>query len=317
MVSRAKAALRRFHGALGGLFLAALGARRSAPVASMYSDMLGPLVGHQRFADLPPPGKARGGRLEHEYGAEPRDDPSVQRLVANVDPAMRANPQPQPCYDLVVLGAGVAGLISCIVGRQMGRKIAMVEQHYMGGDCLNTGCVPSKALIAAAQAAHRVRDASRFGVTLRPEDVTVDFEAVMSRMRQIRAEISEHDSVHRYTVDVGVDVFSGRARFTDSNALVLSGGEKLRFRKCILGTGATAKVPPGESCASCSSAFITMSRIGANISTQHFYWTLSERALLIAGELYLPWHQTVQETSEGELHFGLRRGVVNRSPLPA
>jgi len=181
--------------------------------------------------------------LEHEYGAEPRDDPSVQRLVANVDPAMRANPQPQPCYDLVVLGAGVAGLISCIVGRQMGRKIAMVEQHYMGGDCLNTGCVPSKALIAAAQAAHRVRDASRFGVTLRPEDVTVDFEAVMSRMRQIRAEISEHDSVHRYTVDVGVDVFSGRARFTDSNALVLSGGEKLRFRKCILGTGATAKVP--------------------------------------------------------------------------
>ena len=60
-----------------------------------------------------------------------------------------------------------------------------------------------------------------------------------------------------------------------------------------------------------------MSRIGANISTQHFYWTLSERALLIAGELYLPWHQTVQETSEGELHFGLRRGVVNRSPLPA
>ena len=68
-------------------------------------------------------------------------------------------------------------------------------------------------------------------------------EAVMSRMRQIRAEISEHDSVHRYTVDVGVDVFSGRAKFKASNEIALDGGETLLFRKCILGTGATAKVP--------------------------------------------------------------------------
>ena len=86
----------------------------------------------------------------------------------------------------MVLGAGVAGLISCIVARQLGRRVALVEPHYMGGDCLNTGCVPSKALIAAASQA----------------SLAANFEAAMSRLRRIRAETSEHDSVQRYSQEV-------------------------------------------------------------------------------------------------------------------
>ena len=96
-------------------------------------------------------------------------------------------------YDLVVLGAGVAGLISCIVARQLGRRVALIEPQYMGGDCLNTGCVPSKALIAAAKSTQMQGKAGK-----------ANFEAAMSRLRRIRAEISEHDSVKRYSEEVWI-----------------------------------------------------------------------------------------------------------------
>eukprot|EP00434_Breviolum_minutum_P011203 symbB.v1.2.009885.t1/scaffold639.1/size181572/6 len=207
---------------------------RISPGASIYSNILGPLLGpvlpgprHSLASRRAPPGSAAA-----EHAAEPMEDPNVKRLLENVETS-RNEAEPASTYDLVVLGAGVAGLISCIVGKQLGRKVALIEPHYMGGDCLNTGCVPSKALIAAAKNA----------VTAPPKDANTNFQAAMARMRRIRAEISKHDSVQRYRDEVGVDIISGYARFSGPNEVILEDGRSLKFRKCILGTGAAAKVP--------------------------------------------------------------------------
>ena len=91
--------------------------------------------------------------------------------------------------------AGVAGLLSVIMGKALGKRCAMIEKHYMGGDCLNVGCFPSKALIGCARRAHEVRTAADFGVKVPAGEVEVDFKFVMDRMRRMRAEIAPIDSV--------------------------------------------------------------------------------------------------------------------------
>ncbi|MCU0586337.1 MAG: mercuric reductase [Desulfobacterales bacterium] len=123
----------------------------------------------------------------------------------------------------------------------MGAKVALVERHLMGGDCLNVGCVPSKALIAAARAAAAVRDAGEFGVHV-PEGVRVDFGQVMERMRRLRAAIAPNDSAKRFS-GLGVDVFIGSGRFVDAHTLEVA-GETLRFKKAVIATGARASAPP-------------------------------------------------------------------------
>src|SRR5947209_6951534 len=119
-------------------------------------------------------------------------------------------------YDLVVIGAGTAGLVSAASAAELGARVALVEQDRMGGECLNSGCVPSKALLASARAAADARRAGRLGVRTGP--VTVDFAAVMARMRDVRAELAVHDSVARFR-KLGVDVFLGHARFVAHDAL--------------------------------------------------------------------------------------------------
>src|SRR4051812_9021599 len=99
-------------------------------------------------------------------------------------------------YDLVVIGAGTAGLVSAAAAAELGARVALVERDRMGGECLNTGCVPSKALLASARAASDARHAGRFGVRTGP--VSVDFPAVMRRMRSVRAELAVHDSMARF-----------------------------------------------------------------------------------------------------------------------
>eukprot|EP01033_Poteriospumella_lacustris_P020055 gene20055-14623_t len=91
-------------------------------------------------------------------------DAHNQLLDEHVHPHDYVNPTPSEDYDMVVIGAGVAGLISSIMGAWLGKRVAMIERHAMGGDCLNTGCVPSKAVIACAKAFHHVKDLSKFGV---------------------------------------------------------------------------------------------------------------------------------------------------------
>jgi pyruvate/2-oxoglutarate dehydrogenase complex dihydrolipoamide dehydrogenase (E3) component len=180
-------------------------------------------------------GQANGGPL-----VEPPDEHN-RTLVANVHPPDWRNPEPGGRYNLVVLGAGTAGLVAAAGAAGLGAKVALVEKHLMGGDCLNVGCVPSKALIRAARVAVAVRDAGRFGVRI-GGDVSVDFAAVMERLRRTRAEISPHDSAARFR-DLGVDVFQGHGRFIATDAVEVA-GQTLRLRKALIATGARASAPP-------------------------------------------------------------------------
>lgn len=166
-----------------------------------------------------------------------------QELVFHVRPPDWKNPKPASRYNLVVIGAGTAGLVCAAGAAGLGAKVALVERHLMGGDCLNAGCVPSKALIRAARAAAAVRDAGAFGVHV-PEGVSIDFGQAMERMRRLRASIAPHDSVRRFA-ELGIDVFIGEGRFVDADTLAVA-GERLAFRKAVIATGARASAPPIE-----------------------------------------------------------------------
>ena len=173
---------------------------------------------------------------EHALKHEPLDAYN-RALVENLHPPNWKNPEPAERYNLVVIGAGTAGLVTAAGAAILGARVALVERDYMGGDCLNFGCVPSKALIRAARAAAEVRDAGRFGVDV-PAGVTVNFPAVMDRMRQLRVELSPIDSAERFS-KLGVDVFFGDARFAAPDCVEV-GEIRLRFKKAAIATGARA-----------------------------------------------------------------------------
>ena len=170
------------------------------------------------------------------------EDAYNQTLVANVHPRDWTNPEPAPSYNLVVLGGGTAGLITAAGAAGLGAKVALVEREHLGGDCLNVGCVPSKALLRAARAVADVWDADQYGVEV-PPGTQVNFPAVMERMRRLRSEISLHDSAQRYRDELGVDVFLGEGRFVDSDSVEVD-GRHLRFRRAVIATGARAMPLP-------------------------------------------------------------------------
>ncbi|MCC3406815.1 MAG: mercuric reductase [Microcoleus sp. PH2017_10_PVI_O_A] len=171
----------------------------------------------------------------------PPMDEHNQKLVSYLHPPDWVNPQPASSYNLVVIGAGPAGLIVAAGAAGLGAKVALIEKHLMGGDCLNVGCVPSKALIRSARAVGDIWNASKFGVNV-PNSAEVDFAAVMERLRRIRAGISDVDSVDRYQHTLGVDVFLGSGSFT-SNSTIEVAGQTLRFKKAVITTGARARLP--------------------------------------------------------------------------
>ena len=160
-----------------------------------------------------------------------------QWLIAHVHPPDWRNPTPRGRYNLVVIGAGTAGLVAAAGAAGLGAKVALVERHLLGGDCLNYGCVPSKALIRASRAAAEVAHAGQFGVRV-PPGAEVDFPAVMERMRRLRADISPHDSARRFT-QLGIDVFLGSASFSGADTLRVE-DQLLRFKKAVIATGARA-----------------------------------------------------------------------------
>lgn len=170
---------------------------------------------------------------------EPSDEHN-RRLVSLVRPQGWVNPVPRPRYNLVVVGGGTAGLVCAAGAAGLGARVALVERDFLGGDCLNFGCVPSKALLASARAVAAVRDAGRFGVRVSGE-VRVDFGEVMERMRRLRADIAPNDSARRFS-DMGVDVFLGQGRFLDPHSLEV-GGARLNFARAVVATGARAAVP--------------------------------------------------------------------------
>lgn len=147
--------------------------------------------------------------------------------------------------NLIVIGAGAGGLVSAYIAAAVKAKVTLIEAHKMGGDCLNFGCVPSKALIRSAKVAHQMRDAARFGIAA--ADPQVDFRAVMARVRQVITDIEPHDSVERYT-GLGVEVLQGYARLIDpwtvQVALADSSTQTLTSRAIVLATGAAPFMPP-------------------------------------------------------------------------
>jgi pyruvate/2-oxoglutarate dehydrogenase complex dihydrolipoamide dehydrogenase (E3) component len=167
-------------------------------------------------------------------------DESDDRLISNVHPESWVNPQPAPSYNLVVLGAGTAGLVAAVGAAVLGARVALVEKGLLGGDCLNYGCVPSKALIRSARAAADVLAAGGFGVSVEGK-VEVDFAGVMGRLRRLRARISEHDSAARMK-SLGVDVFLGAGRFLDGRRVEVA-GKILKFARAIVAAGSRPAVP--------------------------------------------------------------------------
>ncbi|MFZ4667172.1 MAG: mercuric reductase [Prochlorotrichaceae cyanobacterium] len=179
--------------------------------------------------------------IQNEPALQPLDEHN-QRLMSHVHPPDWVNPQAAAHYDLVVIGAGTAGLVVAAgaAGLGLGIKVALIEKNLMGGDCLNVGCVPSKCVIRSSRVVADMRSSAPFGIQP-PETIAIDFAAVMERMRRIRAGISHHDSADRFR-QLGIDVFLGEGQFVDSQTIAVN-GQKLRFKKAVIATGARATRP--------------------------------------------------------------------------
>lgn len=176
-----------------------------------------------------------------EILAEDRHD---RELTAQVAPDDWTNPEPSTRYHLAVIGAGTAGLVTAIVAAGLGARVALIERRLMGGDCLNFGCVPSKAVIAAARRWSAGRADPGFGAPGRER--AGDFGAAMERMRRVRTAISRDDSAERFR-DAGVDVYLGEGRFVSDRLVAVTGRagkRELSFRRAVIATGARPQAPP-------------------------------------------------------------------------
>ncbi len=207
-----------------------------------------------------------------------------QTLVANVHPSDWVNPEPASRYNLVVIGAGTAGLVVAGGAGLLGGKVALIEKDLMGGDCLNVGCVPSKCMIRSSRVVGDIQNADKFGIRV-PDGTEINFSAVMERMRRVRAEISPHDSAQRFKEEFNVDVFLGEARFNSADTVEV-GGKILRFKKAVIATGAKATAPDIEGLKD------------AGYLTNETVFSLTERpqrmAIIGAGPLGCEFAQTFQ-----------------------
>ncbi len=154
---------------------------------------------------------------------QPREEEANQVLERNVFPAQYENPVPDGRYNLVVIGAGAAGLVAAAGAAGLGAKVALIEKEALGGECLNTGCVPSKALISLAK------------------EGRLDFSEAMVELRKRRAAVAPHDSVQRF-VDKGIDVFLGAGHFIGRDEIEVA-GRRLKFSKALIATGAKTSIP--------------------------------------------------------------------------
>ena len=220
------------------------------------------------------------------------DDAHNRELVGHVHPPDWRNPEPRDRYHLVVVGAGTGGLVSAAIAAGLGAKVAMVERHLMGGDCLNFGCVPSKAMIGSARRARPARPGSGAAAG-------GDFPAAMERMRRLRARISPVDGAARFA-GLGVDVFLGHGEFTAPDRLRVDGRE-LNFRRAIIATGARAALIPVPGLE------------GPNVHTNETIFSLTElppRVVVIgAGPIGMELSQTFAR-------FGGEVTVVHADPHP-
>jgi pyruvate/2-oxoglutarate dehydrogenase complex dihydrolipoamide dehydrogenase (E3) component len=172
-------------------------------------------------------------------------DDHDRRLVSLVRPPGFQNPSPSSKYDLVVIGGGTAGLVCAAGAAGLGARVALIERDRLGGDCLNTGCVPSKAMLRSA----RVVAESRLGVKVGVHSTAQpDFAVVMARLRAKRADLAPADSAERLA-SLGVEVFFGSASFSGPRSITVVASQdaarsELHFRKAVIATGSRPVVPP-------------------------------------------------------------------------
>ncbi len=167
-------------------------------------------------------------------------DAFEHKHLAEVHPEAWNNPESSGPYQLVIIGAGPAGLAAAREAAALGARVALIERHLIGGTCFNTGCIPSKTLIRSASVYAEMRDAARYGAQA-PADIRVDFAAVMTRLRRIRSHLTATTSVRRLAAS-GVDVFFGHTRFESVDSLSVN-GQVLKFDKALIATGARPHIP--------------------------------------------------------------------------
>ena len=217
------------------------------------------------------------------------------RLLQAVHPPEWVNPTPASMYDMVVLGGGTAGLVAAMGAAGLGARVALIERGNLGGDCLNTGCVPSKALLRSARVIGELKRALPFGV--HTGDVRADFTQVMARLRERRVRLAAHDSADRLR-RAGVDLFFGAARFADAHSVQVD-GRRLRFRRAVIATGgrpATPQVPGIEAV-----PFLTNETV--------FDLTTLPRRLLVLGAGPIGC-----ELGQAFARFGAEVTLIDRSP---
>eukprot|EP00168_Porphyra_purpurea_P020964 TRINITY_DN906_c0_g1_i8.p1 TRINITY_DN906_c0_g1~~TRINITY_DN906_c0_g1_i8.p1 ORF type:complete len:556 (+),score=191.83 TRINITY_DN906_c0_g1_i8:201-1868(+) len=245
----------------------------------------------------------------------PLDEHNVA-LLNNVHPASWVDPTPASnfTYNLLVLGAGAGGLVTAAGAAGVGAKVALVEAHMLGGDCLNVGCVPSKALIRAARAAADLKDSARLkdmGITIKGE-VEIDFGATMTRLRRLRAKISENDSASRFSAQLGCDVYLGYGKFTSPNTLVVN-GQTLRFAKAVVATGGYPQLLPIPGMKELAEGWSSGDATAPVIVTNESIWNLTSRPqrLLVIGTgvIGMELAQAMQRLGSSVTMFG-RSGKV-------
>lgn len=186
-----------------------------------------------------PGDKEHKRRAREELEVWPLDEHNAA-LLNQVHPQDYVSPnEPHEVYDLIAIGAGAGGLVSSKQAARRGAKSAMISEHLAGGDCLNVGCVPSKAIIRSARAVSQVKQAAKLGIVM--GDFQVDFSAVMKRVRAMRAKIAPADG-HEGTEAAGAHVLQGRGRLTGPSTVEVN-GKTYRFKKCVLATGGRPAIP--------------------------------------------------------------------------
>src|SRR5208282_2544370 len=178
-------------------------------------------------------------RQEHLSSRVSSND-DERTLLQNVRPLDWRNPEPVATYNLVIIGAGPAGMLTALSAARVGAKVALIERNRFGGVCLNVGCISSKAIIRTSRLYAEMRNAENFGAQV-PTGISVEFSAVMERMRRVRARIGRRISAQRLS-SMGVDVYFGEARFAGPEAIVVE-GKRLRFKRALVASGARPALP--------------------------------------------------------------------------
>ncbi len=171
-------------------------------------------------------------------GAVPIEDAYDRELIANVRPPAWQNPLPRNPYQLLVIGAGPAGLMAARTAAMLGARVALIERDRLGGDSLNYASVPSKTIIRTSRTYADMNEAAQFGAEI-PAGIQVNFAMAMERIRRIRALISRSNSAARLT-NLGIDLFFGSASFTGPESIDVA-GVSLRFKKAMIATGSRPK----------------------------------------------------------------------------